>query len=375
MPSPLSIKRTQGVLPGFEARLGTLRTAHGSVETPVFMPVGTQGTVKTLEPRDLRELGVSTILGNTYHLMLRPGAETVAAAGGLHLFMGWNGPILTDSGGFQVFSLGKTRRIRDDGVEFASHVDGRRVFIGPVESMAVQRMLGSDVAMCFDECIPWPCTREYAEKSVAKTLSWAARCAEQPRAPGQLRFGIVQGGVWADLRRRCADGLVEIGFDGYAVGGVSVGEPEDALLRGVEDGVAALPADRPRYLMGVGDRLQIVEAVARGIDMFDCVTPTRHARNGSAFVRSGSLQVKAGRFARDMRPVEEGCGCYCCRNFSRAYVRHLLNTREILGERLLTIHNIHVYMRFMEELRESIAQGVFDRFRARVRAELRGEAA
>lgn len=373
MDNPFTIKQTQGVLPGFEARLGQLRTAHGTVQTPAFMPVGTQATVKTLEPRDLRELGVGTILGNTYHLMLRPGEDVIAAAGGLHRFMGWDGPILTDSGGFQVFSLGRLRKIRDDGVEFSSHVDGRRVFLGPERSMAVQRALGSDIAMCFDECIPWPCSREYACKSAAKTLSWAALCATRPRAPGQLLFGIVQGGVWPDLRRRCAEGLVEIGFDGYAVGGVSVGEPEDVLLRGVEDGVAALPAARPRYLMGVGDRIQIVEAVARGVDMFDCVTPTRHARNGSAFVRTGSLQVKAGRFARDMRPVEEGCRCPCCRNFTRAYVRHLLNTGEILGERLLTIHNIHVYMRFMEELRQSIADGAFDRFRARAWADLRLE--
>ncbi|MBR1836334.1 MAG: tRNA guanosine(34) transglycosylase Tgt [Kiritimatiellae bacterium] len=372
MAGPFTILSEQGVLPGRLARRGVLHTAHGAVQTPVFMPVGTQGTVKTLEPRDLRESGVSILLGNTYHLMLRPGAGTVAAAGGLHRFMGWDGPILTDSGGFQVFSLGKMRKIGEDGVTFRSHVDGRRVFLGPAESMAVQRALGSDIAMCFDECIPWPSTREYACKSVAKTLSWASLCATRPRAPGQLLFGIVQGGVWPDLRRRCAEGLAETGFDGYAVGGVSVGEPEDVLLRGVEDGVAALPCDRPRYLMGVGDRLQIVEAVARGVDMFDCVTPTRHARNGSAFVRNGSLQVKAGRFARDFRPVEEGCACYCCRNFTRAYVRHLLNTREILGERLLTIHNVHVYMQFMRELRASLESGVFHLFRARAWADLRG---
>ena len=371
MPSPFDILRTQRVLPGYEARRGLLRTAHGVVKTPVFMPVGTQGTVKTLEPRDLRALGAQIVLGNTYHLMLRPGAETVAAAGGLHKFMGWDGPILTDSGGFQVFSLGKLRKILDDGVRFRSHLDGSAVFLGPERSMAVQRALGSDIAMCFDECMPWPCTREYARKSVDKTLKWAALCSAQPRAPGQLRFGIVQGGVYPELRRACAEGLASIGFDGYAVGGVSVGEPEATLLQGVEHGVAALPSGSPRYLMGVGDRIQIVEAVARGVDMFDCVSPTRHARNGSAFVRTGSLQVKAGRFARDFRPIEDGCSCYCCRNFTRAYVRHLLNAREILGERLLTLHNIHAYAVFMQELRDSLDAGTFDRFRERAWADLR----
>ncbi len=371
MSNPFTVLRTQEVLPGNEARRGILLTAHGAIRTPVFMPVGTQGTVKTLEPRDLRDLGAQIVLGNTYHLMLRPGAETIAEAGGLHKFMGWNGPILTDSGGFQVFSLDRLRKIQDDGVKFHSHLDGSTVFLGPERSMAVQRALGSDIAMCFDECMPWPCSREYAVASVAKTLSWAALCAEQPRAPGQLRFGIVQGGIYADLRRKCASELTAIGFDGYAIGGVSVGEPEDALLRGLEYGVGALPADRPRYLMGVGDRIQIVEAVARGVDMFDCVSPTRHARNGSAFVRTGSLQVKAGRFARDFRPVEEGCDCYCCRNFTRAYVRHLLNAREILGERLLTIHNIHAYAVFMRELRASIDAGEFDLFRERAWADLR----
>ena len=372
MPSPFSVSKVQNVLPDgrYAARRGALATAHGVVQTPAFMPVGTQATVKTLEPRDLHELRVGMILANTYHLMLRPGNDIVAACGGLHRFMGWDGPILTDSGGFQVFSLGHLRKIRDDGVEFNSHIDGSRVFLGPRESMETQRVLGSDVAMCFDECIPYPATPEYACKSVAKTLVWASLCATQSRATGQLLFGIVQGGVYGELRERCARGLVEIGFDGYGIGGVSVGEPGDVLLKGVEDSTVHLPEDRPRYLMGVGDRLQIVEAVARGVDMFDCVIPTRHARNGSAFTRRGSLQVKAGRYKQDTRPVEEGCECPCCRHFTRAYVRHLLNAGEILGIRLLTLHNIHRYMAFMEELRTSLEDGSFAEFRRRAHEEL-----
>ena len=360
---------------GFSARRGVLRTAHGEVQTPVFMPVGTQATVKTLEPRDLRELEVQILLGNTYHLLLRPGNEIMALAGGLHAFMGWDGPILTDSGGFQVFSLGRLRKIRPDGVEFNSHIDGRRFLLGPRESMETQRVLGSDVAMCFDECIPYPAARDYAEKSVRTTLEWAARCKAEPRAPGQLLFGIVQGSVWRDLRETCARELAAIGFDGYAVGGVSVGEPEDVLLRGIEDGAFALPEDAPRYLMGVGDPIQLVEGVARGIDMFDCVMPTRHARNGSAFTRRGSVPIKAGRFARDLTPVEEGCDCYCCRHFTKAYVRHLLHCGEILGERLLTLHNVHFFMRFMEEMRAALDEGSFPAFRARAWRDLRGVAA
>ena len=360
---------------GFAARRGVLRTVHGEVQTPVFMPVGTQATVKTLEPRDLKDLRVQILLGNTYHLLLRPGNEIMALAGGLHAFMGWDGPILTDSGGFQVFSLGKLRKITPAGVAFNSHIDGRRFLLGPKESMETQRILGSDVAMCFDECIPYPAARDYAEKSVRTTIEWAARCKEEPHAPGQLVFGIVQGGVHADLRERCAKELAAIGFDGYAVGGVSVGEPEPELLLGIERSTPHLPEDRARYLMGVGDPIQLVEGVARGIDMFDCVMPTRHARNGSAFTRRGSIPIKAGRFARDLSPVEEGCGCYCCRHFTKAYVRHLLHCGEILGERLLTIHNVHFFMRFMEEMRAALDAGTFPAFRARAWADLRGGAA
>ena len=345
------------------ARTGRLWTAHGPVETPVFMPVGTQGTVKTLEPRDLVENGVQIILGNTYHLMLRPGVPVVEACGGLHRFMGWDGPILTDSGGFQVFSLANLRKVRPGGVEFQSHIDGSKYFLGPAEAMAIQRGLGSDIAMCLDECPPYPCDPQTACQAVDKTLSWAALCQTQARAPGQLVFGIVQGGEIASLRERCARELVAIGFDGYAVGGVSVGEPELVLLREVEDGVRQLPVDRPRYVMGLGDFGQMVAAVACGVDMFDCVMPTRHARNGTAFTAHGSYPVKAGEYKLDTRPVEEGCGCYACRHFTRAYIRHLLNVGEILGVRLLTIHNVHCYMVFMREMRAAIAAGAFESWR------------
>ena len=346
------------------ARTGRLWTAHGPVETPVFMPVGTQGTVKTLEPRDLVENGVQIILGNTYHLMVRPGVPVVEACGGLHRFMGWDGPILTDSGGFQVFSLANLRKVRPGGVEFQSHIDGSKYFLGPAEAMAIQRGLGSDIAMCLDECPPYPCDLQTACQAVDKTLSWAALCKSQARAPGQLVFGIVQGGEYAPLRERCARDLVAIGFDGYAVGGVSVGEPEPVLLREVEDGVRCLPKDRPRYVMGLGDFGQMVASVACGVDMFDCVMPTRHARNGTAFTRYGSYPVKAGAYKVDTRPVEEGCDCYACRHFTRAYIRHLLNVGEILGVRLLTIHNVRSYMVFMQEMRAAIAAGAFAQWRS-----------
>ncbi len=353
------------------ARAGRLWTAHGPVETPVFMPVGTQATVKALEPRDLEDLGASIILGNTYHLLLRPGMDVMAACGGLHRFMGWRHPILTDSGGFQVFSLNKLRKISANGVEFRSHIDGAKFFLGPVEAMAVQRTLDSDIAMCFDECIPYPCDEQYACNSVGKTLSWAAQCREQERAPGQLVFGIVQGGEYAALRERCAVELSAMGFDGYAVGGVSVGEPEDVMLRGVEDGVRCLPCERPRYVMGLGDMFQMCESVARGVDMFDCVIPTRVARHGTAYTRTGTYPVKGGSYKADLRPVEEGCDCYCCRNFSRAYVRHLLNVGEILGVRLLTIHNMHRYLEFMREMRAAINADCFSEWRRELAAVLR----
>jgi len=353
------------------ARLGRLWTAHGAIETPVFMPVGTQATVKALEPRDLDAAGAQIILGNTYHLLLRPGMEVMAACGGLHTFMGWNKPILTDSGGFQVFSLNNLRKITEDGVTFQSHIDGSTFFLGPKESMEVQRILGSDIAMCFDECMPYPCEPDYAQKSVAKTLKWAAQCLEQPRAPGQLVFGIVQGGEYTHLREHCAKELIAMGFDGYAVGGVSVGEPEDIMLKGVADGSRLLPRERPRYVMGLGDMYQMCESVACGVDMFDCVIPTRVARHGTAYTRTGSYPVKGGSYKTDMRPVEEGCTCYCCQNFSRAYIRHLINVSEILGVRLLTIHNMHRYLEFMREMREAIANDSFAEWRKELAMTLR----
>lgn len=346
-----------------KARRGVLHLAHGDVETPVFMPVGTQATVKSIEPRDLLFDDTRIILSNTYHLFLRPGAEVLEAAGGLHRFMGWDRPILTDSGGFQVFSLAKIRKLTPDGVKFNSHIDGHEFFMGPRESMEMQRVIGSDIAMVFDECLPYPCDRARAEKSVETTIGWARMSKEAPHALGQQVFGIVQGGVYDDLRRHCAEELVKIGFPGYAIGGVSVGEPEAAMYQAVDASVPFLPEDKPRYVMGLGVIHQMAQCVARGVDMFDCVLPTRIARHGTAVTRKGNVAIKAAAWARDFGPVEEGCTCYCCRNFSRAYVRHLLSAGEILGVRLLTIHNIHRLLDTMREMRESISDGTFaDRF-------------
>ena len=341
------------------ARLGRLFTPHGTVETPVFMDVGTLGTVKALEPRDLKELGTQVVLGNTYHLMLRPGAAVLAAAGGLHRFMGWDGPILTDSGGFQVFSLARMRKITEEGCRFNSHIDGHEFFLGPKESMEMQRVIGSDIAMVFDECLPYPCERERAEKSVEQTLRWAQASKDAPHADGQMVFGIVQGGVYDDIRRHCAEELVKIGFDGYAIGGVSVGEPEEFMYKAVDASVPYLPEDKPRYVMGLGVMHQMAECVARGIDMFDCVIPTRIARHGTAITRHGNVAIKAAKWAFDQGPVEEGCECYCCRNFTRSYVRHLLACDEILGLRLLTIHNVWALNRFMKDMRDAIDDGTF----------------
>ncbi len=345
--------------PASRARAGVLHTAHGPVETPVFMPVGTRGTVKTLTPEDLEGLGCRILLGNTYHLNDRPGMEVIGAAGGLHRFMGWNRAILTDSGGFQVFSLARLRKVTDAGVQFQSPTDGTAHFLGPKEAMAIQRTLGSDIAMAFDECPPYPCPREYACQAVDRTLAWAVSCLEAPRADGQLFFGIVQGGLEPDLRRRCARELVAMGFDGYAVGGVSVGEPDELIRKGVELSAPHLPEDRPRYLMGVGFLEQMVEAVAGGIDMFDCVIPTRFARNGTVFTGAGRYPVKAGAYRTDSRPLEEGCACYACRTFSRAYLRHLLNVGEVLAIRMLTLHNLHVFHEVFHELREALRSGTF----------------
>ncbi|RZO87676.1 MAG: tRNA guanosine(34) transglycosylase Tgt [Kiritimatiellaceae bacterium] len=345
------------------ARRGRLHTAHGTVETPVFMPVGTQATVKGMSPLEMEELGCEILLGNTYHLNDRPGPELIDRRGGLHSFMGWDRAILTDSGGYQVFSLGARNTISDEGVSFQSHSDGRRHFIGPRESMEIQRLLGSDIAMVFDECPPYPCEKDYACQAVKRTLDWAAICRETPRAAGQLVFGIVQGGVFADLRESCAEALVKMDFEGYAIGGVSVGEPEELILRGVDDTVNHLPTMKPRYLMGVGEMAQMVESVARGVDMFDCVMPTRQARNGTVSTRRGRYPVKAAVYREDERPLEEGCSCYVCQHFTRSYVRHLLNVGEILGLRLVTMHNLHCYLEFMREMRVAIETGCFEQFR------------
>jgi queuine tRNA-ribosyltransferase len=349
--------------PKTSARLGRLHTGHGIVETPIFMPVGTQATVKCMTPDELRTLQAQIILSNTYHLVIRPGTELIAKAGGLHKFMSWDGPILTDSGGYQVFSLAKLRKISKDGVEFQSHVDGATLFLGPRESMAAQAALGSDIAMAFDECPHWPCDREYACSSLELTLQWAARCREQQLSDGQLLFGIVQGSVFPDLRERSARELAALGFDGYAIGGVSVGEPPAEMVRQVEMTVPFLPPDRPRYLMGVGTPPQILEMIARGVDMFDCVLPTRVARNGTVFTAHGTYAIKNAQYREDFGPLEEGCECYACRNFTRAYIRHLFRTSEILGLRLMTWHNLHLYLGTLRRAREAIAAGFFEEFR------------
>jgi queuine tRNA-ribosyltransferase len=346
-----------------KARLGRLTTAHGVVQTPVFMPVGTQASVKALDPRELHEMGTQIILGNTYHLNLRPGLEVIKAAGGLHRFMNWDLPILTDSGGFQVFSLAKMRKIKEHGVEFRSHVDGSALFLGPKEAMDIQRQLGSDIAMVFDECPPHDCTPKAAEEAVERTMRWAKECREQPRAPGQLVFGIAQGGIYGKLRERCARALVEMKFDGYAIGGVSVGEPEHEMMEAVELTEPFLPADQPRYAMGLGTPAQLVELVARGVDMFDCVLPTRVARNGTAFTSRGTISIKGGAVKADYGPIEDGCRCFACQNHTRAYIRHLLNVNEILGLRLLSVHNSHMYIDLMAQIRRHIAAGTFGEFR------------
>jgi queuine tRNA-ribosyltransferase len=342
------------------ARRGRLSFARGIVDTPAFMPVGTYGTVKAMTPEELRTAGAQIILGNTFHLMLRPGVDIVRAHGGLHGFMHWDGPILTDSGGFQVFSLGKMRRIAEQGVEFQSPVDGARVFLGPEEAMAVQAALGSDIAMIFDECTPFPATEEEARASMDLSLRWAKRSRAAWGAERGALFGIVQGGMYPALRRASLAGLTEIGFDGYAVGGLSVGEPKDEMLRVLDDLAPRMPADRPRYLMGVGTPLDLVEAVSRGMDMFDCVLPTRNARNGWYFTHDGAVKIRNSRYASDTSPLDPACDCYTCRNYSRAYLRHLHQCNEILGSRLGTLHNLHFYQSLMRTLRDAITAGRLD---------------
>ncbi|MBQ9500881.1 MAG: tRNA guanosine(34) transglycosylase Tgt [Lentisphaeria bacterium] len=350
--------------PSCRARRGVLHTRRGDIQTPVFMPVGTRGSVKAVSPRELDELGAQIILGNTYHLFLRPGLEIIRAAGGLHRFISYGKPILTDSGGFQVFSLAPLRKITPDGVKFASHIDGTRFFLGPAESMMIQRTLDSDIVMAFDECTPYPAAREQVLKSVELTTRWETMSREQPLNDGQLRFGIVQGSVYPELREKSAKEITALNFDGYAIGGVSVGESEEEMFLAVESAEAFLPEDRARYLMGVGTPKQIVEDVARGVDMFDCVLPTRLGRHGGAFVGHGeTLSVKAARYAADFSPLDPGCSCYACRNFPRAYIRHLLNVGEILGMQLLSIHNLHFYLDLAKQIRDALDNGTFAEFR------------
>ncbi len=342
-----------------KARLGKLTTAHGVVETPVYMPVGTQASVKAMDPRELLECGTQVILGNTYHLNIRPGLEIITAAGGLHNFMNWQLPILTDSGGFQVFSLAKIRKVKEHGVEFRSHLDGSMLFIGPKESMHIQRTLGSDIAMCFDECPPHDAPAKEQRHAVERTIRWARECREQPRAAGQKVFGIVQGGNNPVLREECAKAIVPMDFDGYAIGGVSVGEPEPEMMQAIEMTVPHLPTNKARYAMGLGTPAQMLELVARGVDMFDCVLPTRVARNGTAYTKRGAIGIKGGQFKADFSPIEEGCDCYACKNFTRAYLRHLLNVNEILGLRMLSVHNTHMYLKTMADARAHLAAGTF----------------
>ena len=378
------------------ARRGRLKTAHGVIETPAFMPVGTQGSVKAVSPRELRELEAQIVLGNTYHLFVRPGLEVINHFGGLHRFMNWDGPILTDSGGYQIFSLAKLRKITEEGVAFQNHLDGTPAFISPESAMEIQAVLGSDIAMVLDECPPWPCEYDYAARSLEMTHRWAARCKEvalrhperseaESRDPAlesavpprgsstslrsarndQLVFGIVQGSTFEGLRRSSAQALAAMDFDGYAIGGVSVGEPETEMMQAVEWSEPHLPENKPRYAMGLGTPPQMIELIARGVDMFDCVLPTRLARNGTAFTAGGTLNLKNAEFAMQKQPIEDGCECPACREFTRGYIRHLIKAEEILGLRLITLHNLHFYLDLMERARRAIEDGTFTDLRAK----------
>ncbi len=354
-----SVDNTDG-----RARTGLLNMKRGDIRTPAFMPVGTYGTVKAMTPGEVRETGADIILGNTFHLMLRPGTGVIEKHGGLHGFMQWKRPILTDSGGFQVWSLAERRKITEQGVTFASPIDGSKVFMGPEESMAVQKSLGSDIVMIFDECTPYPATEKQASESMELSLRWAERSKRAHEGNDSALFGIVQGGMYEDLRVRSARKLVETGFDGYAIGGLSVGEPHDERDRVLDFTVPELPADRPRYLMGVGRPEDIIAGVQRGIDMFDCVMPTRNARNGHLFTSRGVLRIRNAKYEQDTGPIDPDCDCETCRNYSRAYVRHLQRCNEILGARLMTLHNLRFYQNLMQGLRDAIACGELESFTA-----------
>ena len=363
-----------------KARSARFKTAHGVINTPAFVPVGTQGSVKGVSPRELRQLNAQIILGNTYHLFIRPGLDVIKHFGGLHNFMSWDDPILTDSGGYQIFSLVKLRKITENGVEFQNHIDGGRAFISPEIAMEIQAALGSDIAMVLDECVPYPCEYEYTAQSAELTTRWAKRCLEWKRSNSEtaksgladspvrrfadsMLFGIVQGGTFEDLRCASAQAIVELHFDGYAIGGVSVGEPEDEMMRAVESAEPFLPKDKPRYAMGLGTPPQMLEMIGRGMDIFDCVLPTRLARNGTAFSAAGTLNLKNAEFALDKSPIEENCRCPACREFMRGYIRHLIKAEEILGLRLITLHNLHFYLNLMSQARTEIECGAFDQFR------------
>ena len=345
------------------ARAGIIHTPHGSFPTPIFMPVGTQASVKGVSPDELHDLGAGIILSNTYHLFLRPGMDLIREAGGLHKFMHWDGAILTDSGGFQVFSLGDLRKITEEGVTFCSHIDGSKKFLSPEVSMEVQMALGSDIVMAFDECVPYPADYNYAKQSTERTIRWLQRCKEAMTAPNQGLFGIVQGGMYKDLREWSARETTAMDLPGYAVGGLSVGEPKELMYEMLEYSTSLLPQDKLRYLMGVGTPDCLVEGVQRGIDMFDCVFPTRVARNGMAMVYSGRMNMKNKKYEKDWAPLEEGCGCYTCQHYSRAYIRHLYKSEELLAFRLVTIHNLFFLLQFMRDMRQAIIDGNFTEFR------------
>ena len=351
-----------------QARIGQVRTAHGVVNTPIFMPVGTRGTVKTCTPQDLVELGAEIILGNTYHLYLRPGPKIVAQAGGLHKFMAWQRPILTDSGGFQVFSLGPQRTITEDGVEFRSQIDGSKHFISPERSIEIQNALGADIIMTFDECPPQPSDYQYLKNSMQMTLRWAKRCKQAHRNPNQLLFGIVQGGMERTLRQASVEGTVAINFPGYAIGGMSVGEEKELMYETLAYTAPMLPQDKPRYLMGVGTPEDLVHGVSCGVDMFDCVMPTRNARNGSLFTTLGVVRIRNAKYKTDFTPLDPNCVCYTCKHFTRAYLRHLYLDKEILGSHLNTLHNLHFYLSLMRGIRQAIREGRFGQLKTDIPA-------
>ena len=344
-------------------RLGVLHTNHGSFETPMFMPVGTLANVKTLMPEELKACSSAVVLSNTYHLWLRPGEDIVSKAGGLNKFMNYDGPTLTDSGGFQVFSLARPKDISEEGVKFKSHIDGRKLFLTPEKSIEIQNKLDSDIAMSFDECIPYPVSKEYAKQSVERTLRWAARGKKVFNNDNQSLFGIVQGGEFEDLRKRSAIETVKMDFDGYSVGGTSVGEPKDVMYNMISYATNYLPTNKPRYLMGVGEPIDILEGVSRGIDMFDCVLPTRIARHGNCFTKNGRINIKNAKYKEDFTPIEEDCDCYTCKNFTKAYVRHLVTSGEVNGGRLLSIHNIRFLIKLTENIRESIRNDSFEEYK------------